>query len=112
MNIKNTGHHAAAEIAQLYLMASPNATMPMAPIKLIGFEKTERLSPDSSTTVSFIITAEHRSVVLDYDHTQAVEPGVFPLWVGGAQPGGMRDGGALRASLTNTGSGPLASCGI
>ena len=115
MIVTNTGAYAAAEIAQLYMLASPNATHPTPPIKLVGFTKTTALQPGASAALSFIVTPEHRSIVLDYDHTQAIEPGIFPLAVGGQQPDLARgiDGGSvavLHASFANSGKGPLAKC--
>jgi beta-glucosidase len=109
--VTNSGRHAAAEIAQLYLLGrSPAATVPTPPLKLAGFDKTKRLAPGESAALSFIVTAEHRAVVLDYDHSQAVEPGTFAVAVGGHQPA---DGpGTLHASFKNTGKGPLRNCGI
>ena len=47
VRVTNTGKHAAAEVAQLYL-ASPNATMPTPPLKLVGFDRTPRLAPGQS----------------------------------------------------------------
>merc|ERR1712228_1072379 len=102
---------AGAEIAQLYLHASPNATVATAPIKLIGFARTPVLQPGASAQVSFIITPEHRSVTSEYAHEQFVEPGQFHLSLGGHQPADNYDD-VLRAKFVNTGgTTPLAKCG-
>ena len=63
-----------------------------------------------SAALSFVVTPEQRSVVLDYDHSQALEPGTFVLSVGGHQPA---DGpGTLQGRFENSGAGPLLNCGI
>ena len=98
--------HSGAEIAQLYIQPSSSSSGVVQP-KLIGFGKTPVLAPGASSPLSFIVTAEHRSVVSDYDHTQVVEPGTWELAVGGAQPG---QGQTLRAKITNQGRGPLNKC--
>jgi len=70
--VTNSGaKYSGAEIAQLYIQPARgeagNATIKP---KLIAFGKTPLLAPGASAPLSFIVTAEHRSVVLDYDHTQ------------------------------------------
>merc|ERR1712110_128594 len=100
-----------AEIAQLYLHASPNATVVTPPIKLIGFARTPVLQPGASAQVSFIVTPEHRSVTSEYAHEQIVEPGQFHLTIGGHQPADNYDA-VLLAKFVNTGGMiPLAQCG-
>jgi hypothetical protein len=49
--------------------------------------------------------------VLDYDHSQATEPGTFVVTVGGHHPADG-PGGTLQASFENAGKGPLRRCGI
>jgi beta-glucosidase len=104
--------HSGAEVAQLYIQpssssSSSSSSSGVVQPKLIGFGKTPVLAPGASSPLSFIVTAEHRSVVSDYDHTQVVEPGSWELAVGGAQPG---QGQTLRAKITNQGRGPLNKC--
>lgn len=100
--------YSGAEIAQLYIKRSHTGVndATINP-KLIAFGKTPLLAPGASAPLSFIVTAEHRSVVMDYDHTQAVEPGSWELAVGGAQPG---QGQTLRGTIKNDGKGPLKKC--
>jgi hypothetical protein len=45
----------------------------------------QSIAPGHSAALSFIITAEHRSIVASYDHSQRVEPGRFLVTVGGHQ---------------------------
>lgn len=104
--VTNSGaKHSGAEIAQIYIQ--PEAAEATTKPKLIAFGKTPLLAPGASAPLSFIVTAEHRSVVVDYDHTQAVEPGRWKLAVGGAQPG---QGQTLRGMISNDGKGPLKKC--
>ena len=108
--VTNSGtQYSGAEIAQLYIKPVSVSTTDDATVKpkLIAFGRTPLLAPGASAPLSFIVTAEHRSVVLDYDHTQAVEPGSWELSVGGAQPG---QGQTLRSVISNDGKGPLKKC--
>ena len=108
--ITNSGmEYSGAEIAQLYIkpVSAPTTSDATVKPKLIAFGKTPLLAPGASAPLSFIVTAEHRSVVLDYDHTQVVEPGSWELSVGGAQPG---QGQTLRSVISNDGKGPLKKC--
>jgi len=111
-SIANSGtEFVGAEIAQLYLHASPNASFMTPPIKLIGFARTPALQPGESAQVSFIVTPEHRSVTSDYAHEQIVEPGQFYLSLGGHHPADNYDA-VLRASFVNIGGiSPLKRCG-
>jgi len=107
--VTNSGGAKGAEIAQLY-MSFANASVPTPPIKLVGFSRTPTLAPGESAPLSFIVSAEHRAIVLDYDFSQALEAGTFKLNVGGRLPQGAADEGVLRGSFENRGEGPLKRC--
>ena len=70
------------------------------------------MQPGESAQLSFIVKAEHRAIVLDYDHSQALEPGTFEVIVGGHLPDVERKDQekVLRGTFTNSGKGPLRQC--
>ena len=111
VSISNVGKAVGAEIAQLYLR-SLNASVPTPPIKLVGFGRTPAMQPGESALLSFIVKAEHRAVVLDYDHSQVLEPGTFEVIVGGHLPDfeSKEQEKVLRSTFTNSGRGPLRQC--
>ncbi len=84
VTVKNSGEHAAAEVAQFYLSDLEASTV--VPLhKLVGFERVT-LEPGESRTLEFTLTPEMMSFFNDNGQL-TLEPGEFRLEVGGCSPG-------------------------
>jgi beta-glucosidase len=77
--VKNTGHTAGDEVAQLYIR-DVLASVARPVIQLAGFQRV-RLGPGESTMVSIPLSNESLRM-LDRDMRWVVEPGVFRIMVG------------------------------
>ncbi|MBN1466901.1 glycoside hydrolase family 3 C-terminal domain-containing protein [candidate division KSB1 bacterium] len=82
--VKNSGARAGDEVVQLYV-SDMLASVP-APIRSLQGFKRVSLQPGEEKTVTFTVTPRQLSL-LDADFKRVVEPGVFKIAIGGAQPG-------------------------
>ena len=80
----NRGKMDVSDAAQVYLR-DDNASTRVPKWKLVGFKKVD-LPVGKEQTVSFTIKAKDMAVIRE-DGTEAIEPGIFTLAVGGSQPG-------------------------
>ena len=78
--IRNAGTTAGAEVAQLYLSFPDTADEP--PIQLRGFEKTTKLAPGESQTVTFTLDDSHVSVWDVTTHNWRLIEGDYDVMVG------------------------------
>ena len=86
-DVKNTGHRAGDEVAQLYLTPPRSASAPR--FALSGFTRLH-LDPGQSRHISFTLDQRTLSLV-DEKGTRAVTPGSYHLTLGGAQPDQARN---------------------
>ena len=109
--VTNTGAVEGEEVAQVYL-ATPGATVPAPKLQLAAFQRVGPLAPGAAAEVSLLVKPSSHFVVYEvsgvpWNATRHVEEGVLLLWVGGGQP---EHTAAPDASVTVTGSSPLAAC--
>ena len=93
VEVINTGDMASDEVVQLYIR-DVEASVPVPKLHLEGVQRIS-LQPGEVRTVQFGITPRMLRAFAD-DGTAFVEPGVFELFVGGAQPA---DGPGIAATL-------------
>ena len=109
--VTNTGAVAGEEVAQVYI-ATPQATVPAPKLQLAAFKRVGLLAPGAAAEVSLLVKPSSHFVVYEvsgapWNATRHIEQGVLLLWVGGVQP---EHTSAPDASVTVTGSSPLAAC--
>jgi beta-glucosidase len=84
VEVENMGRRAGEEVVQLYV-GDTEASAPVPFRSLAGFLRIA-LQPGERRTVAFTLAPRALSL-LDADLRRVIEPGVFEISVGGAQPG-------------------------
>ncbi|RPI03549.1 MAG: glucan 1,4-alpha-glucosidase [Calditrichaeota bacterium] len=86
VDVKNSGDSPGEEVVQLYV-SDVSASVPTPLRSLQGFKRVH-LSPGENRQVSFVIQPEQLAMV-NAEGRLVIEPGIFKISVGGAQPGGI-----------------------
>jgi beta-glucosidase len=79
--VKNTGTREGSEVPQVYLGPPPNPPAPMAPQKLVGFDRVT-LRPGQSKTVTIHIGARELSYWSTASYGWTVASGKRPIFIG------------------------------
>ncbi|XP_065825984.1 uncharacterized protein [Oscarella lobularis] len=109
--VKNAGKMKGDEVVQVYLEYK-NATVPVANIKLVGFDRLKGLSAGASQTANIQIAPTQMTVTESVEYSEIIEPGGYTLHVGGHQPSDDKaPGSVLTGMFTVEGNPtPLSSC--
>jgi beta-glucosidase len=86
VDVKNSGDVPGEEVVQLYV--SDVSASVLAPLRSLQGFKRVYLSPGEKRRVSFSLQPEQLAMV-NAEGRQVIEPGIFRIAVGGAQPGGI-----------------------
>jgi beta-glucosidase len=81
--LTNTGRRAGAEVAQVYLGPSPNATLPQAVHALAGYDKLT-LRPGESRRVTIEVPAQQLKSWNPSTHRWELGTGTRTVWAGGS----------------------------
>ncbi len=84
VTVKNTGHRAGDEVAQLYIRRlSPSGTV--HPVRrLIGFERLHDIAPGASMTAGFTVNPCDLEIYMEREGRKVVEPGRYLVYAGGS----------------------------
>ncbi|SFC90452.1 glycoside hydrolase family 3 C-terminal domain-containing protein [Massilia yuzhufengensis] len=99
VDVRNSGKLDGDEVVQLYV----SRTAEGAPIRALKAFQRVHLKAGESRKVSFKLDAQALSVV-DAKGTRVVPAGTATLWIGGGQPGGVKQAAGVSAKIAVSGT--------